>query len=215
MKTQKTNTIQLIIAGFVVVLVAVCATFAWYASGDRSWVEGIFAKMESPSTEESIDSGISEIQIYDPVSENWENYDGEIPLDFVPGQLYNFKVLFKADRSQQVWLRLTGFEVPEEPDNTPYLAKVLQYSVKFNEQGEDNYSYFNIDHIEDNKTCAVLIDGMQVSTDGKDNFISENGTYVLYYSLMLPGGRDENGNEIVDNKYFNLSFKADVELIFQ
>ena len=96
-----------------------------------------------------------------------------------------------------------------------HLAEVLQYSVKLREQDEDNYSYFKTGRIEDNKTCAVLIDGMPMSTDGEDNFISQNDMYVLYYSLKLPGERDENGKEIVDYNYFDLSFKADVELIFQ
>ena len=197
MKTQKTNTIQLIIAGFVVVLVAVCATFAWYASGDRSWVKGIFANMESPSTEESIDSGISEIQIYDPDKGTWVEYDDEIPLEFVPGQFYNFKVLFNADASQHTWLRLTGFEKPEEGEAA--LVNVLQYSVKVDESDEDNYNKFDIKYIEDNKPCVEFISQEPVTSFTKQ----DNGMYVLYYSLMLPGGRDENGNEIVDNKYFH------------
>lgn len=201
MKAQKTNTVQLIIAGFVVVLVAVCATFAWYASGDRSWVEGIFAKMESPSTEESIDSGISEIQIYDPVSENWENYDGAIPLDFVPGQSYSFKVLFNADISQHTWLRLTGFEEPEE--GIPALVNALEYSVKFTSGGADNYQSFIIDHKEENIPYVELVSQKPVTEFTE----KENNMFVLYYDIRLPG--------TAGNEYFDQSFVADVELIFQ
>lgn len=200
MKNMKKNTAQLIIAGIVVVLVALCGTFAWYVTGDRAKVGGIGFVVESPSTEESIDSGISEIQIYDPVSENWEVYDGEIPLDFVPGQSYSFKVLFKADTSQHTWLRLTGFEEPAE--GTSALINALEYSVKLTSDDEDNYTPFTIEHKEENKPYVEFISQKPVT-----EFEKESNMYVLYYDIRLPG--------TAGNEYFDQSFSADVELIFQ
>ncbi len=201
MKDMKKNSVQLIIAGIVVVLVAICGTFAWFATGERSWVRHIGANMESPSTEESINSGISEIQIYDPVSENWKNYDGEIPLSFVPGQSYSFKVLFNADESQHNWLRLTGFAEPAEGESA--LINGLQYSVKFTSDGKDDYKDFVISHKEYNKPYVELISQMPVT----DYTEKESGMYVLYYNIRLPG--------TAGNGYFDQSFTADVELIFQ
>lgn len=201
MKDMKKNSVQLVIAGIVVVLVAICGTFAWFATGERSWVRHIGAKMESPSTEESINSGISEIQIYDPVSENWKNYDGEIPLSFVPGQSYSFKVLFNADESQYNWLRLTGFAEPAEGESA--LINGLQYSVKFTSDGKDDYKDFVISHKEDNKPYVELISQKPVTEYTE----KENDMYVLYYNIRLPG--------TAGNGYFDQSFSADVELIFQ
>lgn len=201
MKDMKKNSVQLVIAGIVVVLVAFCGTFAWFATGDRSWVRNIGAKMESPSTEESINSGISEIQIYDPVSENWKNYDGEIPLSFVPNQFYSFKVLFNADESQYNWLRLTGFKEPAEGETA--LIKALEYSVKFTSGGADDYKSFEIKHKEDNKPYVEMVSKKPVSEYTE----KENGMYVLYYNIRLPG--------TAGNDYFDQSFTADVELIFQ
>lgn len=201
MKDMKKNTLQLIIAGIVVVLVAVCGTFAWFSVGSRSRASHIGANMESPTTEETIDSGISEIQIYDPISDNWENYDGEIPLNFVPGQSYSFKVLFNADESQYTWLRLTGFEEPVE--GVPALVKALEYRVKITSDSAEDYKNFAIDHKEENKPYVGLISQKPV----REFTEKENGMYVLYYDIMLPGS--------AGNDYFDQSFAADVELIFQ
>lgn len=193
MKTMKTNTVQLIIAGVVVVLVAVCATFAWYAAGSFSKVSHIGAKMESPSTEAGIESGISEIQIYDPENSRWNTYDGEIPLSFVPGQSYSFKVLFKADVTQTAFLRMTGFE------NTA-LLDLLQYKIKFSE-----------DESAELQSFAVNTQGEKPYTELLQKPVSElqqqgNSTYVVYYDIMLPG--------TVESEGFDLSFHAIIELIF-
>ncbi len=201
MKDMKKNSVQLVIAGIVVVLVAICGTFAWYASGDHSWVRNIGANMSAPSTEESINSGIGEIQIYDPVSGNWKNYDGEIPLSFVPNQFYSFKVLFNADESQHNWLRLTGFAEPAEGESA--LINALEYSVKFKADSPDDYKSFEIKHKEDNKPYVELVSQKPVT----DYTEKENGMYVLYYDIRLP--------YTAGNDYFDQSFTADVELIFQ
>ncbi len=193
MKTMKTNTVQLIIAGIVVVLVAVCATFAWYAVGSFSKVSHITANMESPSTEAGIESGISEIQIYDPENSRWNTYDGEIPLSFVPGQSYSFKVLFKADIVQTAFLRLTGFEETA-------LLDLLQYRVKFTESSEENYKGFTV-NTQGEKPYAELL--QKPVSELQDQ---GNSTYVVYYDLILPGEVESEG--------FDLSFHAIVELIF-
>ena len=201
MKDMKKNSVQLVIAGIVVVLVAICGTFAWFSVGSTSRASHIGATMESPTTDDTIDSGISEIQIYDPISDNWKNYDGEIPLDFVPGKSYSFKVLFNADTSQHTWLRLTGFEEPAE--GTSGLINALEYSVKFTSGSADDYKSFVINHKEDNKPYVELISQKPVSEFTE----KENGMFVLYYDIRLPGS--------AGNDYFDQSFAADVELIFQ
>lgn len=201
MKDMNKNTVQLIIAGIVVVLVAICGTFAWFATGDHSWVKNIGATLESPSTEESIDSGISDIQIYDPLGGYWDDYDSESPLNFVPGQTYSFKVIFNADESQLTWLRFSGFEEPAEGEQG--LINALEYSVKFTQDGADDYKSFVIEHKENDVPYVELISRKPVIEFGE----KEANMYVLYYDIRLPG--------TAGNEYSDQVFTADVELIFQ
>ena len=201
MKDMKKNSVQLVIAGIVVVLVAICGTFAWYSIGEYANVRGIGANMKSPSTEESIDSGISDIQIYDPLGGVWDNYDDKIPLSFVPGKTYSFKVIFDADASQVTWLRFSGFEEPAESEKG--LLDALEYSVKFTQGGADDYKKFEIKHKENDIPYVELISQKPVIEFGR----VETGQYVLYYDITLPG--------TAGNDYFDQSFNADIELIFQ
>ncbi len=199
MKNMKTNTVQLIIAGIVVVLVAICGTFAWFAVSDSARVNQIGATVVSPS----IESGISEIQIYDPERGEWNSYNGDIPLSFVPGQSYSFKVLFYAADTQNVWLQLSDPHEPEyttalEGETVAYLQDALQYRVKFNENEEPSYSNLNID---DTLGGAYLLENKPAT-----EFSKEQQMCVCYYDLMLPG--------TAGNEYFNKTFEADVELIF-
>ena len=194
MKSLKMNAVQLGIASVVVLLVAFCATFAWYAVGNNSKVDGILANVASPSTEAGVQSGISEIQIYNPDNGEWNTYDGEVPLNFVPGQSYKFKVIFKADKSQQTFLRMTGFEETNE------LIGLLEYSVKFTENGDDDFQPFSVNTQGESAYAEVLRKPVSEFTPQSD------GSYVVYYTVQLP--------RTVESEGFDHSFSANVELIF-
>ena len=198
MKSMKTNSIQLIIAGIVVVLVAICGTFAWFAVSNSANVSRLGASVESPSTEAGINSGISEIQY--KVDGLWNTYDGEIPLDFVPGQSYSFKVIFKADKAQTAFLRMTGFE-----ENTA-LFNLLQFRTGFaeNEMSEFKKLSDTLNTLGE-KPYAELLGDKGKPVAGLE--LQSDSTYVVYYDLELPG-------EEVGNEGFDLSFHAIIELIF-
>ena len=199
MKAMKTNTVQLIIAGIVVVLVAICGTFAWFAVSDSARVNQIGATVASPS----IESGVSEIQIYDPEKGIWNSYDGDVPLSFVPGQSYSFKVIFYAADSQNVWLKLSNLQEPEyttalEGETVTYLQNALQYRVKFEEKAEGDYSNLSVD--------STLGGAYLLQEKPATEFPKDNQTLICYYDLMLPG--------TAGNEYFDKTITADVELIF-
>ncbi len=196
MKSQKTNTIQLIIAGFVVVLVAVCGTFAWFAVSDSSRVNHMAASVASPS----IESGFGEIQIYDPTLMDWVEYDGDDPLSFVPGQFYSFRVTFYANESQHIWLRLNDI-TDSGGDEQAKLYNALTYRIK--SSADDEPAYLPLKNVitESEGSLSAEI----ISTRLVSEFEQQNQKRVCYYDLMLGG---DAGNE-----YFDKAFSAVVELI--
>ena len=197
MKAQKTNTIQLIIAGFVVVLVAICGTFAWFAVSDSSRVNYIEASVASPSME----SGFGEIQIFDPMLKDWVEYDGKDPLSFIPGQSYSFRVTFYSGDSQQIWLDLKDIK-DSGGDESVQLYNALTYRVKTQEGDESGSpSSLNVAPDIDGKLCARLINGLTASEFNQEKDLKR----VVYYDLILPG--------TAGNEYFDKAFSAVVELI--
>ncbi len=197
MKAQKTNTIQLIIAGFVVVLVAICGTFAWFAVSDSSRVNHIGASVASPSME----SGFGEIQIYDPMLKDWVEYDGKDPLSFIPGQSYSFRVTFYSGDAQQIWLDLKDIK-DSGGDESVQLYNALAYRVKTQEGDESgSTSSLNVSADTDGSLYARLIDGRTASEFQQEKDLKR----VIYYDLILPG--------TAGNEYFDKAFSALVELI--
>ncbi len=196
MKAQKTNTIQLIIAGFVVVLVAICGTFAWFAVSDSSRVNHIEASVASPSME----SGFGEIQIYDPMHKDWVEYDGEDPLGFIPGQSYSFRVTFYANESQNIWLRLNDI-TDSGGDEQAKLYNALVYRSKSTADADSAYLPLKnvIDESEGSRSAEII------SQSPANAFEKQQQKYVCYYDLMLPG--------TAGNEYFDKVFNATVELI--
>lgn len=198
MKAQKTNTIQLIIAGVVVILVAICGTFAWFAVSDSSRVNHIGASVASPSME----SGFGEIQIYDPMLKDWVEYDGKDPLSFIPGQSYSFRVTFYSGDAQQIWLDLKDIK-DSGGDERYQLYNALTYRVKTqedDESGSPSSLKVESDNI-DGKLYARLIDGRTASEFNQEKDLKR----VIYYDLILPG--------TAGNEYFDKAFSALVELI--
>ncbi len=198
MKSMKTNTVQLIIAGIVVVLVAICGTFAWFAVSDSARVNQIGATVVSPS----IESGVSEIQIYDPVNGEWNSYNGDIPLSFVPGQSYSFKVIFYAADTQNVWLRMSEITEPENEDGK-YLREVLVSRAKAVHEDVGEYHPLQLETDENGKLYADILQNKPANSDF---FAKDKQTLICYYDLMLPG--------TAGNEYFDKTLTADVELIF-
>lgn len=197
MKAQKTNTVQLIIAGIVVVLVAICGTFAWFAVNDTARVNQIAASVASPSME----SGFGEIQIYDPMRKDWVKYNGEDPLSFIPGQSYSFRVTFYSGDSQQIWLDLKDIKDSGGDENFQ-LYNALTYRVKTQEGDESvSPSSLKVESDTDGKLYARLIDGHTASKFNLDKDLKR----VVYYDLILPG--------TAGNEYFDKAFSAVIELI--
>lgn len=196
MKAQKTNTVQLIIAGIVVVLVAICGTFAWFAVNDTARVNQIAASVASPSME----SGFGEIQIYDPMRKDWVDYDGKDPLSFIPGQSYSFKVTFYSGDEQQIWLDLKDI-TDSGGDERYQLYNALTYRVK-TQEGDESVSPSSLKVESDiDGMYARLIDGRTASEFNLDKDLKR----VVYYDLILPGK--------AGNQYFDKAFSAVVELI--
>lgn len=195
MKSQKTNTVQLIIAGFVVVLVAICGTFAWFAVSNSSMVAPIGATVASPN----IESGFGEIQIYDPAVKDWVEYDGEDPLSFIPGQSYSFRVTFYAGEEQHIWLDLN--ELSDSGGNADVqLYNALTYRVKKSADAEVDYSALTVTTDTEGKLNARLINGLSASGFTQEKDLKR----TCYYDLKLDGS--------AGNEYFNKEFNASVLL---
>ena len=197
---KKTNTVQLIIAGIVVVLVAICGTFAWFAESDSALVSQIGATAASPS----IESGVSEIQYN--VNGEWNTYDGSVPLSLTPGQVINFRVIFYAGSSQNVTVKMTdiattdGGKTYDFTDKystagaLPLLCEALEYRVKFSDADSGDYSVLKddiyFDGSNENKPAAVVYGPQTV-----DESALSGQQYIYYYDLTLPGSA---GNEYQD-----------------
>ena len=111
MKSQKTNAFQLAIAGGVLVLVLVCATFAWFAVGENAWVNRIVASLTSPE----VPSQLNSIEYLD--GSEWVGYNGG-HLDIQPGQSYNFRVKFTAKETDTLTMALSDISASlREPES--------------------------------------------------------------------------------------------------
>lgn len=112
MKSQKTNAFQLAVAGGVLVLVLVCATFAWFATGSHASVGQILAEVFAPK----VPSQFNSIQ-YRESSDIWSNYNGQI-LEIVPGKEWEFKVYFTAKKKDKLTMKLTQISAElREPES--------------------------------------------------------------------------------------------------
>ena len=134
MKSQKTNAFQLAIAGGVLVLVLVCATFAWFAVGDHAWVSKITASLTSPE----VPSQLNSIEYHN--GSTWVGYNGG-HLDIQPGQVYSFRVKFTAKENDTLTMALTDISAslrePEAPDEENGDANVEE-TTKFQVVTDEN-----------------------------------------------------------------------------
>lgn len=227
MKGQKTNAFQLAIAGAVLVLVLVCATFAWFASGHGAWVKSIVAQISSPS----IPAQLNYIE-YSPTggeeAEDWAPYDGEI-LPIEPGQEWHFRVAFNAASSDKIQMRLVNIhnenrlpEKPEEGDDTGSSSGEGE-SPDDAESGKEPASTLaptdtpallagvleyrvNSNNDDDYKTLSLEAGNRTAVIYGPKQVGGTGPSYMYYYDIKMSEG--------AGNEYMNQDFSCDLELIF-
>lgn len=225
MKSQKTNAFQLAVAGAVLVLVLVCATFAWFAVGDHAFVNKILASISSPE----IPAQINSIE-YSPTggadATDWSSYNGE-KLTIEPGKVLHFRVSFTAAQTDNVEMNLINidgsYRQPEtttegetttspsgegetqstQPattlpatDTAAKLAAMLEYRVH-----PDAQSAFTKLSLESDNRTANILEPAQVES----KYLS-GVQYVYYYDIKMS---DEASNE-----YMNSEISFDIILGF-
>ena len=205
MKSQKTNAFQLAIAGGVLVLVLVCATFAWFAVGDHAWVSKITASLTSPE----VPSQLNSIEYLD--GSEWVGYHGG-HLDIQPGQVYNFRVKFTAKETDTLTMALSDISAslrePENPDEENGDTNVEE-TTKFQIVTEENM-LSEVLQISLNKGefTAMPDDGIIVNNKTVDPACKQGDTpqYVYEYQIKML--------ESADNTYAGkkLSFVMSINL---
>ncbi len=150
MKGQKTNAFQLTIAGAVLVLVLVCATFAWFAVGDRAVVNKILASISSPE----VPSQVNSIE-YVSSDGTWKSYDGDA-LEILPGQIWKFRVKFTASETDTVTMTMR--------DISAKLREIESTTAGSSDETQSSPSYTPV--TEDD----MLTDMLLVKVNEKDDF---------------------------------------------
>lgn len=221
MKSHKTNAFQLAVAGGVLVLVLICATFAWFAVSNTAVVRQFLANVAVPE----IQSQLNQIE-YSPTggadAADWAVYNGD-PLDIEPGQTLHFRVKFTATETQAVSMKLINIaDYHREPvtydetqtgeesstveattladtETAALLAGILQYSI-----GADSTDFSSLTLDSTNRAASLgtyKVSDMPYST----------GQYICYYNIKMPGGLEN-----VDySDYMNLKLSFDMDLAFQ
>lgn len=183
MKSQKTNAFQLAIAGGVLVLVLVCATFAWFAVGDHAWVQKITASLTSPE----VPSQLNSIEYLD--GSEWVGYHGG-HLDIQPGQVYSFRVKFTAKEDDRLTMALSDISASlREPESAEDNGdEVIEETTKFQVVTEENM-LSDVLYIKLNKGEYVPIpsDGVIVNNKVVDPSCRVENTpqYVYEYQIKM------------------------------
>lgn len=204
MKSQKTNAFQLAIAGGVLVLVLVCATFAWFAVGDHAWVSKITASLASPD----VPSQLNSIEYHD--GSEWVGYNGG-HLDIQPGQAYSFRVKFTAKEDDRLTLSLSDISASlREPESAEDNGdEVIEETTRFQVVEEENM-LSDVLYIKLNNGDFVPIppDGVIVNNEVVDPSckVENSPQYVYEYQIKML--------ESADNTYAGkkLSFVMSVSL---
>ncbi|MBR6620650.1 MAG: hypothetical protein IKK85_09920 [Clostridia bacterium] len=211
MKSQKTNAFQLAVAGGVLVLVLVCATFAWFAVGNHASVGQILASVSSPK----VPSQFNSIQ-YEQSNNIWSTYNGQ-HLELVPGKTWRFKVYFTAQPTDTLKMSLsqisaelrepqTESDVQEGTETTAapvdiynpvveenMLSKVLLVSV-------NGGAFQSIDELAGDGASALIFNGVVGEKP-------ENATQYEYtYEIKM----DENAGNIYMDKVLSFVLEADL-----
>lgn len=184
MKSQKTNAFQLAIAGGVLVLVLVCATFAWFAVGDHAWVSKITASLASPD----VPSQLNSIEYYD--GSTWVGYNGD-HLDIQPGQVYSFRVKFTAKEDDRLTMALSDIsaslrepESPEEENGDDNNAATPDFEVVTEENMLSDVLYIKLNNGE---FVPIPSDGKIVDNKTVESSCRVENTpqYVYEYQIKM------------------------------
>lgn len=223
MKGQKTNAFQLAIAGGVLVLVLICATFAWFALSDSAFVNQIKANASSPSVP---DNQVNKIQ-YSPTggaeATDWTDYDPSESLGFIPGQEYHFRVMYTTEDAGTVTMKLTKLtdEYREPPEET--ITETVSDGSEPTQEATERPTEEFVPIIGENSLTKII----QYSTGNSDNpeysdleitnfeakldtfTVEKGGLHSFYYSLYMPGGIEnvEYKNYMNRELSFELSFE--------
>ncbi len=213
MKSQKTNAFQLAIAGGVLVLVLVCATFAWFAVGDHAWVEKITASIASPD----VPSQLNSIEYREGA--DWVVYNGG-HLDIVPGQTYTFRIKFTAKKGDRISMSLNDISADlrepvsasEEGNDTneattvytPVLESLMLSDMLWYTLNDENGEFKQLRPFGSTGSSLVILPETTVDENCKESEISMQYTYV--YQIRMD---EKAGNEYMGKK---LSFAMVVSL---
>ncbi len=212
MKSQKTNAFQLAVAGGVLVLVLVCATFAWFAVGNHASVGQILASVSSPK----VPSQFNSIQ-YEQSMNVWSEYSGQ-HLELVPGKTWKFKVYFTAQPTDT--LKMTLSQISAELREPESESDVQEESTSTTAAPVDVYNPI----VEENMLSKVLLVSVnggafqniaELAGDGASALIfngvvgekPENATQYEYtYEIKM----DENAGNIYMDKVLSFVLEADL-----
>ena len=183
MKSQKTNAFQLAIAGGVLVLVLVCATFAWFAVGDHAWVNKITATLKAPD----VPSQLNSIEYHD--GSTWVGYNGD-HLDIQPGQVYTFRVKFTAKEDDVLTMALTDISASlREPETVAEEGEEnVEETTKFEVVTEENMLsdvlYINLNNggFKPLPSDGKIVDNEKVDPSRKD---ANSPQYVYEYQIKM------------------------------
>lgn len=213
MKSQKTNAFQLAIAGGVLVLVLVCATFAWFAVGDHAWVNPFEVGISSPD----VPSQLNSIEYWE--GEEWVVYNGG-HLDILPGQTYTFRIKFTAREGDKISMSFNdisadlrepvssseeGTDSNEQPIvYTPVTKELMLSDVLWYTLNDEDGEFKQIRPYGSEDTSLTILPETVVDETCKESENSMQYTYV--YQIRM----DESaGNEYMGEK---LSFALVVNL---
>lgn len=210
MKSQKTNAFQLAIAGGVLVLVLVCATFAWFAVGDHAWVNKIIASIASPDVPSQLNS------IEYKSDGDWKTYDGG-QLEMLPGQVWSFRIKFTAQPTDTVTMTMRDIsasfrELPEgdENENDGAAQSTTQFPIVTKDKMLSNVLQYRINPTENMSFSNVEVKDSSftlISETVKEIYKTDNSyQYTYIYELKL---KEDAGNDYMD---MLLSFVMDVNL---
>lgn len=183
MKSQKTNAFQLAIAGGVLVLVLVCATFAWFAVGDHAWVNKIIASIASPD----VPSQLNSIEYQD--GSEWVTYNGG-HLDIQPGQIYNFRVKFTAKETDKLTMALEDISAslrdPEaaEDNGDENIEATTKFQVVTEENMLSDVLYIKLNNGE---FVPIPNNGVIINNEPVDSSCNVKDTpqYVYEYQIKM------------------------------
>lgn len=199
MKSQRTNAFQLAIAGAVLVLVIICATFAWFAVGDHAFVNDISASVASPD----VPSQLNSIQY--KKGDDWELYDGG-ELSIIPGQEWAFKISFTAKTGDPLKINLSDLSASARVPETT--------SQDDGNQSEENKTEYTT-VISDNMLSDVLeIEVYEVDKNGNETQIPDSSKALANGLMYEETITTDDGNVQTLSRIYKIKMKENAGNIY-